>query len=81
MDLDDVIKCETCDMKYVGETGKQFRTRKQQHQRDVQNKVATNGIYNHLKQNKKHKIAWEDEVFIDRETHYIQRKIKELLYI
>jgi len=68
-------------MKYVGETGQQFRTRKQQHQRDVKNKTATNGIYNHLKQNRKHKIAWDDAVYIDREPHYMRRKIKESIYI
>ena len=33
-------------MKYVGGTGQQFHTRKQQHQRDVKNRVSTNGIYN-----------------------------------
>ena len=50
-------------------------------QRDLKNKVATNGIYNHLKQNNKHTIAWEGAVFIDRETHYMRRKNKESLYI
>ena len=68
-------------MKYVGESGPQFRTRKQQHQRDVKNKTATNGIYNHLKQNRKHKIAWDDAVYIDREPHYMRRKIKQSIYI
>ena len=43
-------------MKYVGATGAQFRTRKQQHQRHVKNKIAINGIYNHLKHNRKHKL-------------------------
>ena len=42
--MDYIIKCKTCDMKYVGETGQQFHTRKQQHQRDVKNRVSTNGI-------------------------------------
>ena len=59
---------ETCDMKYVGETGPQFRTRKQQHQWDVKNKIAKNGIYNHLKHNRKHKIAWDDAVHIHHKS-------------
>ena len=79
--VDYIIKCKTCDMKYVGETGQQFHTRKQQHQRDVKNRVSTNGIYNHLKNNKKHKIGWDDAVFIDREPHFMRRKIKESIYI
>ena len=37
--------------------------------------------YNHLKHNKKHKIAWDDAVFIDREPHFMRRKIKESIYI
>ena len=39
-------------MKYVGEIGQQFRTRKQQHQRDVRNKIEKNGIHNYLKHNR-----------------------------
>ena len=50
------LKCETWDMKYVGETGQQFCTRTQQHKQDVKNKIATNGIHNHLKHNRKHKL-------------------------
>ena len=50
-------------------------------QRDVKNRVSTNGIYNHLKNNKKHKIGWDDAVFIDREPHFMRRKIKESIYI
>ena len=47
----------------------------------MKNKTATNGIYNHLKQNRKHKIAWDDAVYIDWEPHYMRRKIKESIYI
>ena len=47
----------------------------------MKNRVSTNGIYNHLKHNKEHKIDWDDAVFIDREAHFMRRKIKESLYI
>ena len=43
--------------------------------------VSTNGIYNHLKHNKKHQIDWDGAVFIDRESHFMRRKIKESIYI
>ena len=56
-------------------------SRKEQHTRDVKNKVSTNGIYNYLKHNKKHQIDWEGAVFIDRESHFMRRKIKESIYI
>ena len=72
-DIDYIINCKSCEMKYIGETGQQFRTRKEQHKRDVKNKVSTNGIYSHLKHNKKHQIDWDGAVFIDRESHFMRR--------
>ena len=75
------IKCTTCEKKYIGETGHQFRTRKKQHQADVRNKCVTNGIFMHLRQNKKHKIDWDSNKFIDSEENVTRRKIKEELYI
>ena len=44
-------------------------------------KKTTNGIFQHLKANKKHKIDWESIYFIDSEKHWLKRKIKESLYI
>jgi hypothetical protein len=35
----------------------------------------------HLKQNKKHKIDWDSNKFIDSEENVTRRKIKEALYI
>ena len=80
-DVDYIISCQTCGMKYFGETSQQFKNRKYQHQKDVGNKNKNNGIYFHLKQNKKNKIAWEYAIFVDRDAHYMRRKIKESIYI
>ena len=44
-------------------------------------KDKINGIYYHLKYNRKHKVAWDDAVYIDGKTHYMRRKIKESLYV
>jgi hypothetical protein len=75
------INCRTCKRKYIGETSQQFVTRKNQHIQDVKNKIETNGIYNHLKVNKKHIIEWNKEIFLDTEAQWTKRKIKESLYI
>jgi hypothetical protein len=75
------IKCKTCDKEYIGETGQKFTQRKYQHQMDVKNGVATNGIFQHLKKNKGHKIDWDKTRFLDRESHFMRRKIKESVYI
>jgi hypothetical protein len=80
-DLVYAIRCSTCNKYYIGETSQHFTDRKSQHARDIKNKKATNGIFQHLKANKKHKIDWESINFIDSEKHWLKRKIKESLYI
>ena len=62
-----LIPCDTCRVRYVGETGQHFCDRRSKHQRDVKNKKPSNGLYAHLKENKGHKINWEDFVYLDSE--------------
>jgi len=75
------IPCDTCRVRYVGETGQHFCDRRNQHQRDVKNKKPSNGLYAHLKENKGHKINWEGFVYLDSEKNWKRRKIKEAIYI
>ena len=75
------IPCDTCRVRYVGETGQHFCDRRSQHQRDVKNKKPSNGLYAHLKENKGHKINWEGFVYLDSEKNWKRRKIKEAIYI
>ena len=75
------IPCDTCRVRYVGETGQHFCDRRNQHQRDVKNKKPSNGLYAHLKENKGHKINWEGFVYLDSERNWKRRKIKEAIYI
>ena len=65
-------------MKYLGETSQQFKDRKYQHKKDIEHKNTNNGIYCHLKKNKKNKIAWEQAIIVDRDSHYMRRKIMNL---
>lgn len=66
---------------YIGETGQYFSKREYQHKNDIIVKRTTNGIYDHLKTNKGHKIAWDKAVFLDHESRSLPRKIKESIYI
>ena len=45
------------------------------------NKKATNGIYDHLKNNEGHKVNWEKVKILDKEVNWKGRKIKESIYI
>ena len=75
------INCGNCESSYIGETGQTLGKRLQQHQRDVREKKSTNGIYQHLRRNRKHKSRWEEVKVIDNERHWYKRKIKEAVYI
>jgi hypothetical protein len=42
-------------------------------------KNATKGIYNHLKENKKHLVEWKKEISLDTEAQWTKRKIKGVI--
>ena len=75
------IGCDTCGVHYVGEIGQHYYDRRRQHQGDVRNRKATNGIYDHLKNNEGHKVNWDKVNFLDKEINWKGRKIKESIYI
>ena len=76
-----MINCKTCKMPYIGETGQFFKMRRKQHRASVRKKEATNGIFDHLKKNKRHTIDWKSVIFLDHEANWFRRKIKESLFI
>jgi len=75
------LGCKCCDQIYLGETQQFFSSRKYQHEYAIKCKQSTNGLAQHLKQNKKHMIDWENRVFLDFEPHWRKRKIKEAIFI
>ena len=74
------LNCMLCPQIYLGETQQWFPSRRYQHQYEVRNKFQTNGIAQHVTKTK-HEIDWENTIFLDSETHWRRRKIKEALYI
>ena len=41
----------------------------------------THAIAQHVHNNKKHTIDWDNQIFLDFESHWRKRKIKEVLFI
>jgi hypothetical protein len=76
-----MVQCETCDMKYIGETRKMLETRISQHQKDVQNRKDENSFFCHVKMNKGHRIDWDGTKILEEEDNTIRRKIKESIFI
>ena len=76
-----VLGSMTCRKSYIGETGQQISRRIYQHQYDIRKKKATNGIFKHLEENLDRIISWENIAFLDQESNWSRRKIKESIYI
>jgi len=74
------IGCKSCDQHYVGETQQLYSSRKYQHEYAVKRKQRTNGIAEHVRTTK-HKIDWGSRAFLESDTHWRKRKIKESLFM
>ena len=75
------VPCVKCGLRYMGETGQHFNDRRKQHERDVRNKKSTSGLYMHSKRGEGHVANWEKVVYVDREKHWMARKVKEAILI
>ena len=75
------IQCQTCDQWYIGETCQRIEDRLKQHKRAVRKKSTENGIYEHIRQNKGHRIDWESMRILHKESHWRRRKIGESIFI
>ena len=67
-------------MVYFGETGQWFDARVQQHQTAVKKLDVKNGIAAHVQQTG-HTVRWSEAKCIDQHNYYVNRKMKEAIYI
>ena len=90
------VPCGGCDKSYVGETGRQFGTRLQEHQKDVttvadvkftraNRKASTteqhkSAITDHVAQ-ENHIIKWDEAKILDRDSNTFSRRIREAIEI
>ena len=90
------IPCQNCDKVYIGETGRNFRYRLEEHKKDVNTHQLKNytrsertaslsdynksGITDHSVQ-QNHMIDWEGAKAVDRESHLRTRQVKEAIQI
>ena len=91
------IPCQSCDAKYIGETGRLFGTRLQEHKKEVENvdggrrftraeRKKSETTYNKSAitdhtSRNNHIIDWEGAKIKDREAHKQTRHIKEAIWI
>jgi len=75
------INCSTCDASYVGQTGRQLRTRINEHQRDFYKNYERQSVVSRHRSDSGHDFLWDDIKILDTEHSYHKRLISEMLHI
>jgi hypothetical protein len=74
------IPCRTCDLVYIGQTGKTLEDRKKGHKTDCDNHLLSNSLFFHI-YNKNHAIDWQHATNIIYNNDYIERNLLECVCI
>ena len=74
------IPCKTCDMSYIGETGRGLQKRKQEHIRDLRFGIESNSLVAH-REATEHLPNMNDITILARCRDKRLRKITESIYI
>ena len=84
------IPCLDCTDVYIGETGRSFKTRRKEHQRDVKPDIIAKLTNEELKKKSAlvkhvclngHRIDWESSEILATESDYKKRRFLESFYI
>ena len=83
------IPCLDCTGVYIGETGRSFKTRRKEHQRDVKSDIIAQLTNEDLKKStlvkhvclNGHRIDWESSAILAIESDYKKRRFLESFYI
>ncbi|KAL9955120.1 hypothetical protein ACROYT_G036406 [Oculina patagonica] len=74
------IPCE-CGKVYIGETGRPMQDRIKEHDRDIRlARTQTSAVAEHTN-NTGHYPLWNEVKFIDRDSHWYTRRVKEAIHI
>ena len=68
------VPCEDCDVKYIGETGRAFRTRQDEHERAVRLKKSGNSALAKHVHDEDHSVEWKKSRILCKENRWAQRK-------
>ena len=69
------IPCSDCCWSYVGETGRCFKTRRKEHQRNLKNYTSGSNIANHAWENN-HAIDFEGATVIDKGNYRVRKTLE-----
>ncbi|KYN18349.1 hypothetical protein ALC57_09345 [Trachymyrmex cornetzi] len=75
------ISCNDCDASYVGQTGRQLKTRISEHRNHIRHKSATRSVVTEHRLFNNHDFRWDDVKILDEEPIYRKRLISEMVNI
>ena len=75
------VNCTDCAQSYIGETGRDVKTRLKEHKYDIgKEKENISGLSKHIRDNK-HNVDWENVIILHKENDFRKRKFKEAVAI
>ena len=75
------ISCNNCDASYVGQTGRQLKSRITEHRNHIRHKTSVRSVITEHSLQCNHEFQWDYVKILDEEPSYRKRLISEMLYI
>ena len=75
------INCKDCDASYVGQTGRQLRTRIAEHRNNIKYKTSDRSVITDHRIEFGHDFSWDAVEILDNEPIYHKKAISEMLFI
>ena len=75
------ILCNDCDASYVGQTGRQLKTRIAEHRNHIRHKASARSVITDHRLSHNHDFQWDNVLILDEEPSYRKRLISEMLHI
>jgi len=75
------VSCRDCDASYVGQTGRQLKTRISEHRNHIRRDTSTNSVITDHRIQSGHEFDWDGVQILDHEKFFYKRLISEMLHI
>ncbi|KYN31257.1 hypothetical protein ALC56_14440, partial [Trachymyrmex septentrionalis] len=75
------ILCNNCDASYVGQTGRQLKTRIAEHRNHIRHKASPRSVITEHRLLHDHDFQWDNVQILDEEPSYRKHLISEMLHI
>jgi len=75
------ISCCDCDASYVGQTGRQLKSRISKHKNHIRRNGTTHSVITNHRIQHYHEIGWNNVMILDHERIYNKRLVSEMLHM